>query len=122
MAATEMMNIDERFKFLRMMKGQYLGSDRQTKRALLTVMQKVTEQHRKHLIAVIADTLDWICAKRLTPVLAETARHLAKFNELELSEGLIAQLERISVAPVRRILKRIGRPKRPTAQVLIPVR
>ena len=163
MAVIEKMNIDERFKFLRQMKAQYMQADRQTKKSLLTMMQDLTGQHRKHLIArmnspgprrktrnrqrcrtygpeveqaiaVIAETLDWICAERLTPVLAKTARHLAKFNELEISADLIAQLEYISISTVRRILKRIGRPKDrlpraypgrrrdSAAQVLIPVK
>ena len=51
MAVTEKMNIDERFKFLRNMKAQYLDADRQTKKSLLTMMQDSAGQHRKHLIA-----------------------------------------------------------------------
>jgi hypothetical protein len=139
MATEEKMNVDERFKFLRLMKEQYGDADRKTKSALLDFMEQMTGLHRKYLIAqmnnygpyrrprdrqrsrtygpeveqaiaIIADTLDWICAERLTPALASTAQHLAKFGELQTSPELIAQLERISISTVRRILKRIGRP------------
>ena len=139
MATEEKMNVDERFKFFRLMREQYSGASRTTKTALLDSMQQMTGLHRKHLIAhmnspgpyrrprkrersrvygpevehavvIIADTLDWICAERLAPVLAKMARHLAKFGELESSPQLIAQLETISISTVRRILKRTGRP------------
>jgi hypothetical protein len=139
MATNEKMNVDERFKFLRLMKEQYAQANRKEKGALLKMMEDTTGLHRKYLIArmnspgpyrtrrnrersraygpeveqaiaIIADTLDWICAERLTPVLAEMARHLAKFHELETSPEVIAQLQQISSSTVRRILKRIGRP------------
>ena len=84
------------------MEAQCIQADRQTKKSPLTMMQDLTGQHRKHLIArmdspgphrktrnrqscrtygpeveqaisVIAETLDWIYAERLTPVLAVTA-------------------------------------------------
>lgn len=139
MATDEKMNVNERFKFLRLMKEQYWNADRKTKTALLDFMEQITGLHRKHLIArmnspgpyrrprkrersrtygpeveqaiaIIADTLDWICAERLTPALASMARHLAKFEELETSPELIALLEQISISTVRRIVRRIGRP------------
>ncbi len=137
--ATEKMDINERFKFLRLMKEQYNGADRKHKGMLLDLMEQTTGLHRKYLIArmhrpgpyrhtrsrersrvygpevekaiaIIADTLDWICAERLTPVLAPMARHLATFGELEVSPILLKQLEEISISTVRRILKRLGRP------------
>lgn len=139
MARREAMNVDERFKYLRMIKEQYRVADRKRKTALLNSMEEMTGLHRKHLIArmngpgpyrqarrrgrsrvygpdvehaisIVAETLDWICAERLTPALAETAQHLAKFEELETSPELLAQLRQISISTVRRILKRIGRP------------
>jgi hypothetical protein len=54
---------------------------------------------------VIAQSLDYICAERLTPNLAAMADHLAAHNELELTPALLGQLERISVSTVRRRLK-----------------
>lgn len=133
------MNTDERYKYLRLMKERYTTADRQTKGSLLSEMEEITGLHRKYLvscmnspgpwrrrrnrersrsygadvqraIAVIADALDWICAERLTPVMAETALHLAKFGELAVSSDTVAQLAQISVSSVRRMLQRIGRP------------
>ena len=139
MATKEMMSIDERFKYLRMMKERYRLADRQRRSRLLDEMEAMTSLHRKHLIArmngsgtyrqkrwrersryygpeveeaiaIIADTLDWICAERLKPVLPKTAKHLAKFGEMQTSSRLLTQLNEISIPTVRRILKRIGRP------------
>jgi len=58
----------------------------------------------------VVDTLDWICAGRLKPVPGSTAVHLAKFDEMQVSEHLLEQLETISVSTLRRILKRFTRP------------
>ena len=61
-------------------------------------------------MANIADTLDWICAERLKPVLPKIAKHLVKFGEMQTSARLLAQLDEISIPTVRRLLKRSGRP------------
>jgi hypothetical protein len=58
-------------------------------------------------LRVIAERMDYICAERLTPNLTSLARHLAAHGELTLSPRLLAQLERISVSTVKRILARI---------------
>ncbi len=137
--ATEKMDVNERFKFLRLMKEQYAIADRKRKGALLDFMEQMTGLHRKYLIArmngpgpqrhrrargrsrvygaeveraiaIIADTLDWICAERLTPALAPMARHLATFGELQTSPAMLSQLEQISISTVRRTLKRLDRP------------
>ena len=139
MATKEMMSIDERFKYLRMMKERYRLADRQRKSRLLDEMEAMTSLHRKHLIArmngsgtyrqkrwrersryygpeveeavaIIADTLDWICAERLKPALPKIAKHLTKFGEMQTSARLLAQLDEISIPTVRRLLKRSGRP------------
>jgi hypothetical protein len=84
-------------------------------------------------VAIIADTLDWICAERLKPALPKMACHLAKFGEMQTTPGLLAQLQEISVSTLRRMLKRIDRPpsrlpqarrgRRPDtlAQALVPI-
>ena len=51
MVTKEMMSIDERFKYLRMMKERYRLADRQTKSRLLDEMEAMTGLHRKYLVA-----------------------------------------------------------------------
>ncbi len=137
--ATERMNIDERYKLLRLLQEQYRQADRQGKAHLLDNLEVITDLHRKRLIAclhnpdlrrhprnrertrvykadveqavrVVADALDWIGADRLQPGLVATAQHLARFGHLTLTEPLLSQLQEISISTVRRILYRIGRP------------
>lgn len=135
------MGLESRYEYLRSMKQRYRQARRGEKSRLLTEMEQVTGLHRKHLIArmngpgpyrkrgrtrergrqyrlevewaihVIADTLDWICAERLKPVLAEMVCHLAKFGEMEVSPELLGQLGKISIPTVRRIMKRARRPR-----------
>jgi len=135
MSTEDKMTIDERRKYLRRMSQRYLRAKRREKGRLLDEMQAFTELHRKSLIRlmkgslerrprhrqrgraygpevddavrVIAESLDYICAERLTPKLASTAEHLAAHGELGLSPTLVAKLERISVSTVRRTLARI---------------
>ena len=49
--ATEEMNVDERFKYLRMMRERYDKAEREGKARLLDEMQAMTGLHRKYLIA-----------------------------------------------------------------------
>ena len=56
-------------------------------------------------LRVISESLDYICAERLTPHLVATAQDLATHGELELSPGLLEKQGRITVATVRRRLK-----------------
>jgi IS30 family transposase len=60
-------------------------------------------------LRVIAETLDYICAERITPNLVSTAQHLALHGELDVSASVLGQLERISVSTVRRKLKVFAR-------------
>jgi len=137
--ATEKMNVNERFKYLRMMQERYDEADRQEKAQLLDEMQAMTGLHRKYLIArmnssdlqrhrrnrersrvygsevehvvhLVAETLDWIGADRVQPGLVTTAEHLARFGHLTLATELRSQLQAISISTVRRIMRRIGRP------------
>ena len=136
MPKEEKMTMDERFKYLRLMKKRYLKGGRLERGRLLNEMESVTRLHRKSLIrlmgsglerkrrhrqrgrtygpeldhplSVIAESRDYICAERLQPTLVEMATHLARHGEIEDSPRLLDQLSRISVSTLRRILKRLG--------------
>lgn len=137
MPDSERMTIDERRKCLQRMRGQYRAADRRERGRLLTDLGTLTGLHRKSLVRllgapdltrrprarqrgreygievddalrVIWESLDFVCAERLTPALAETARQLARHGELRLTDDLLAQLGRISVASVQRRLTRLA--------------
>lgn len=136
MPTEEKMTIDERYKYLRMMQKRYRQATRNERGRLLEEMECMTALNRKTLIRhmkgeivrkprrrqrgktyghevedalrVISETLDYICAERLTPHLVATAQDLAAHGELELSPGLLERLGRISVATVRRRLKKFA--------------
>jgi hypothetical protein len=59
-------------------------------------------------LRVIWESLDFVCAERLTPALVPTARLLARHGEVRLTAELEAQLGRISRASVQRRLTRLG--------------
>jgi hypothetical protein len=133
MSIEEEMTINDRRKYLRRMKRRYDEATRPERGQLLTEMMQVTDLARKTLIRLLAgnlerkqrrrqrgrsygaalddalrvidETLDHICAERLTPQLVTTARQLAEHDELTLTPTLLEQLERISVSTVRRRLK-----------------
>ena len=132
---TDKMTANERFKYLRMMEQRYSKASRNEKKELLDEMEIVTGQHRKSLIRslngslerkprsrergvkygpdvddalrVIYESLDFICAERLTPSLGWMAEHLAKHGELKVTPELLQQLEQISISTVERRLCRI---------------
>ena len=135
MSADDEMTIDERLKYLRKMKKRYVDAGRKERGHLLNEMEAITGLHRKSLIRlingnlkrkprrrqrgrtygpevddalrVIAESMDFICAERLTPNLTWLAKCLAAHGELTASPQLLEQLERISVSTVERILARI---------------
>jgi hypothetical protein len=135
MSTEDKMNIDERRKYLRMMKRRYEQARRQECRQLLDEMEAVTGLHRKSLIRlmnsnlerqarqrqrsrtygvevddalrVIAESLDYICAERLTPNLVWMAEHLERHGELETSPQLLEQLGCVSVSTIGRRLVRL---------------
>jgi hypothetical protein len=135
MPKEEKMSMDERFKYLRLVRKRYVRAGKLERGQLLNEMQPVTGLHRKSLIRlmsgnlerkrrqrqrgrtygpeldhplrVIAESHDYICAERLQPTLVEMATHLARHGELEASPHLFDQLSRISVSTLRRILKRL---------------
>lgn len=134
------MTVDERRKYLQRMKKRYDQADRKDKGELLDAMERYTDLHRQSLIRlmngdlhrkprcsqrgrtygpevedalrIIAESRDDICAERLQPTLVEMSRHLAAHGELEVSPELLDQLERISVATVRRRLNRLRQDQR----------
>lgn len=137
MPADDEMTIDERRKYLKRMATRYSMAQRDERGALLTEMAQVTGLHRKSLIRllqpegltrhprqrergkgygaavddairVVWESLDYVCAERLTPALLATAQHLAQFDELRLTPALEEQLARISCSTVQRILTRLG--------------
>ena len=137
MNAEDEMTIDERHKYLRKMKRRYKGADRKGRGRLLDEMEAMTGLHRKSLIRlingglerkrrcrergptygpevdraiqVIAESLDYPCAERLTPNLVRLAEHLARHGELQVTQALLEQLARISRSTVERRLARLPR-------------
>jgi len=134
-AMDDEMTIDERRKYLKRMRPRYERADRAGRSPLLSEMEQVTGLHRKSLLRLLHApslerqprtrqrgvtygaevervvvrvwaSLDFICAERLTPTLLTTARHLAGFGVLALSDEVAAQLEAISEASVTRVLAR----------------
>lgn len=136
MFETERMTIDERYKYLRKMRPHYLKATGQKRSELLDEMERVTDLHRKSLIRllkkvpqrqkrvrerertyksdvddalrVISESYDYVCGERLQPNLVWMAHQLAQHGELETTPQLLAQLEKISVSTVNRILGRLG--------------
>lgn len=134
-----MLTLDERRKYLKKMQSRYLAADRVGRGVLLTEMAAVTGLHRKSLtrllhapslerhprqrqrgrtygvavrtvVATVWESLDYVCAERLTPALLPTAQHLAAFGECRLTPEVEAQLGAISRATVQRMLTALPRP------------
>lgn len=132
----EKMSLNTRYAYLRQMKERYGLADRRGRARLLDEMMCVTGLSRKHLItrmnrdgphrvprqqqrgraygpeveAVVflaADSLGWICAERIRPVLVRTAQQLIHFGELKTTEAVLAQLTQMSLSPLRRMLTRL---------------
>jgi hypothetical protein len=146
MSTNDRMTIDERLKYLLIMKKQYVKASREGRSKLLDQMVAVTGYDRKyvihllggnlqreerqggrgraygtdvdHALWVIYEALDYVCAERLTPNLVWMATQLGSHGELEVNEGLLGQLERISISTVERRLSRMRQdqprlPRRP---------
>ena len=132
----EKMSVDERRKYLKLVTPRYAKAKRIERSKLLTEIGEVTGLHRKSLIRlmhlpglertpkkprfrrkrygtavadvvrVVWESLDYICAERLTPVLLDTALQLARWEEIELTPEVEAALGSISRATVQRLLQR----------------
>lgn len=138
MATNESMNIDERYKYLRLQRARYQRGNRATKKELLDEMVALTGLHRKSLIrrmngkltrqtrggerkatygpevdaalALIWKALDYPCPERMQPNLIPTGQLLAQHGELVWSPHLEAQLAAISISTVRRHLPATSTP------------
>jgi len=139
------MSIDERRKYLKLVAPRYSRSNKAGRGSILTEMEAVTGLQRKSLIRlmgmpsleraarkpglrrrrygsavadvvrIVWESLDYVCAERLTPVLQDTARQLARWEELVLTPEVERALGSISRATVQRLLKGFQRetPKLP---------
>jgi hypothetical protein len=133
MPTEEQMTVNERRKYLKLMKVRYVAAKRVERSRLLTEMQEVTSLHRKSLtrlmhtaslertkrqkprprtygsevervVVRVWESWDYICAERLTPSLLRMAQHLARFEPLGETSQVEGQLATISRATVARIL------------------
>jgi hypothetical protein len=130
------MTVNERRKYLKLVKPRYSRASRAARSTLLTEMSSVTGLHRKNLlrllhaptldrapkrrrfrrrrygpevadvVRVVWESLDYVCAERLTPGLLPTAQQLARWEEIALTPAVEAQLGAISRATVQRLLQR----------------
>lgn len=157
----DQMSLDARYAYLRQMKDRYRQADRQGRARLLDEMVCVTGLSRKHLITrmgrdgpyrtprhrqrgrvydaeveaavfLVADSLGWICAERIQPVLLKTAQQLIHFGELEANEAVLKKLAAMSLSTLRRMLARLrpedagwpqkrGRRKEHAVQAQVPI-
>lgn len=137
MPDAERMTVDERRKCLKRMQRRYLAATREERSRLLDELAELTGLHRKSVVRllkgpsldrqprrqqrgreygaavddalrVIWESLDYICAERLTPALVATAEQLARHGELTVTDEVLDQLGRISVSSVQRRLTRLG--------------
>src|SRR5438045_8295433 len=121
MPTSEEMTIDERRKDVKQMRERYRKAKRRERSELLSEMEQVSKLHRKHLIRLLNgeslerkkrstprsrtygvevervvlrvwESLDYICAERLTPGLLRSAKHLASFGTLVLTAEVERQL------------------------------
>jgi hypothetical protein len=135
MPTEDQMTVNERRKYLRLMKPLYTKADRSEQSRLLSEMEQVTGLHRKSLlrllhastlerkkrsrgrgrtygkeveqiVLIVWESLDYVCAERLTPVLLSTAHHLERFGSVHLSSEVEEQLAQISEATVTRLLRK----------------
>lgn len=136
MPSDDRMSVDERRKYLKLVAPRYSRAGRVERSGLLTEMGAVTGLHRKSLlrlmhgptlerapkrprfrrrrygvavadvVRVVWESLDYVCAERLTPELLSTARHLARWEEVMLTPEVEVALGSISRATVQRLLQR----------------
>ena len=136
MPSDDRMSIDERRKYLKLVAPRYGKAGRVERSGLLTEMAAVTGLHRKSLlrlmhgptlerapgrprfrrrryrgkvadvVRVVWESLDYVCAERLTPELLSTARHVARWEEVVLTPEVEVALGSISRATVQRLLQR----------------
>jgi len=135
MPTRDEMTIDERRKYVKLMAPRYQRAKRKERSQLLSEMEQVSTLHRKHVIRLLNgpslerqkrktprsrsygldvervvlrvwESLDYICAERVTPSLLPIARHVASFGVLVLTAEIESQLATISCATVQRMLRK----------------
>jgi hypothetical protein len=136
MPDNERMSVNERRKYLKLVMPRYIQARGKGRSQLLTEMVEVTGLHRKSLIRlmnlpslervprkmrlkarrygaavaevvrIVWESLDYVCAERLTPALLDTARQLVEWEELTLTPEVEEKLGTISRATVQRLLER----------------
>src|SRR6266849_7729203 len=135
MPTEDQMSVNERRKYVKLMKARYVVAKRGERSRLLTEMEQVTGLHRKSLTRLmhavslerkkrttprartyglelervlvrVWESRDYICAERLTPGLLTMAQHLARFEPRGLTSQVHEQLATISRATVARILRK----------------
>ena len=150
MPTTKKMSLNSRREYLSIKQAEYVRASRKERSAILDEMAKITQLNRKYIIQMmhselqrkprqrqrgrtygdeeeeavlfVAGCLDFICGKRLKPVLLSTAKALERHGEMMLSPKVEANLARISASTIDRIyarnkdrvVKRLPR-KRPAA-------
>lgn len=135
MEKEDKMTLNERRKYLRKQQSRYYAGDRKERGRLLDEMRSITGLHRKALIRlmhsdlkrklrqkqrgrtygsdvedalrIIRESYDGICAERLAGNLGKMAQQLQEHGEMVVTEGLLAQLQSISLATIKRKLSRI---------------
>ncbi len=75
-----------------------------TRKKRTTPRQRTYGPAVEQVILLVWESLDYVCAERLTPVLLSTAQHLARFGSVRLSKEVVQQLGQISEATVTRRL------------------
>jgi hypothetical protein len=135
MPSDEKMSVEERRKYLKLVAPRYANAGRRERSKLLTELGAVTGLHRKSLIRlmnapsleraprrprfrrrrygvavadvvrVVWESLDYVCAERLTPVLLEGARQLSQWEEVTLTPEVEAKLGSISRPTVQRLVQ-----------------
>src|SRR5438876_10883422 len=135
MPTQDEMTIDERRKYVKLMEPRYRKAKRIERSQLLSEMEQVSKLHRKHLIRLLNgqsldrkkrstprsrtyglevervvlrvwESLDYICAERLTPSLLRMVKHLASFGALVLTAEVESQKAPISPATVERMVRK----------------
>jgi len=89
-----------RKSLVRLMNGCLVRKPRKRER------QKTYGTEVDEAIRLIAKSLDYPCAERLTPSLRRLAEHLAEYGALQVSASLLQQLDKASVSTVERRLRR----------------
>jgi hypothetical protein len=135
MEKEDKMTLNERRKYLRKQQSRYYAADRKERGRLLDEMRSITGLHRKALIRlmhsdlkrklrqkqrgrtygsdvedalrIIRESYDGICAERLAGNLGKMAQQLQEHGEMVVTEALLAQLQSISLATIKRKLSRI---------------